>query len=65
MRNAFEIRSLWSRLWRPFSIWLGSFVFIASLLVCYWGVPLPPLAIAGVATLTITLWRAVRSRSET
>ena len=58
-------RSIWSRLWRPLGIWLGSFAFITSLLVCYWGVPLLPVAIAGVATLIITLWRAASSHSGT
>ncbi len=49
---------------RTLVLWLGSFLMAALLLVGYWGVPLVPVAVAGVVTLVVTLIRMGRSRNR-
>ena len=45
---------------RTFELWLGSFLFVATLLLWYFKAPLVPVLIAGAVTLGIVLIRRPR-----
>lgn len=45
-------------------LWLGSFLFVATLLVWYFRAPLVPVLIAGAVTLGVTLLRRWLARNK-
>ena len=47
---------------RTLALWLGSFLTIGTILYCYGGVGIVPIALAGLATLAVTLFRFYRKK---
>ncbi len=49
---------------RAFELWLGSFLFVATLLVWYFRAPWVPVVLAGAVTLGVTLLRRWLARNK-
>ncbi len=47
---------------RTFMFWLGSYTFISAVLFFYGKLPILPIAMSGLITLAITLFRIKKNR---